>query len=236
MPRPPSAPAALGTASPVRSAGRAGANLYMTKTDDAVPTGCEADGAAMAENNGRTGHRASARAWSLGRLARGHPVISAAGAVVGVGLIIFVLVWFQPQKLFLNKTVSESLPGVIATAPAGRTNHDATAGGSPSPDLRVLASGSFRSLEHATTGKAMVLRRPDGSLTCGYTCHVSPPAASCTRTGPDSSTWARSKATGEARTMPSRRARTRRHSRARSSGAAGLWSDSAWPHCRPEPS
>ena len=136
----------------------------MTKTDDAVPTGCEADGAAMAENNGRTGHRAPARAWSLGRLARGHPVISAAGAVVGVGLIIFVLVWFQPQKLFLNKTVSESLPGVIATAPAGRTNHDATAGGSPSPDLRVLAWGSFRSLEHATTGKAIVLRRPDGSL------------------------------------------------------------------------
>jgi hypothetical protein len=118
----------------------------------------------MTEKNGRVGRGGPAGVWSLGRLARGHPVISAAAAAVGVGLIIFVLVWFQPQKLFLNKTVSESLPGVIATAPAGETNHDATAGGSPSPGLRVLASGSFRSLEHATTGKAIVLRRPDGSL------------------------------------------------------------------------
>ena len=29
-----------------------------------------------------------------------------AAALIGVGLIIFVLAWFQPQKLFLNKTVA----------------------------------------------------------------------------------------------------------------------------------
>jgi len=112
--------------------------------------------------NGKAGGEA-AGFWLLGRLARGHPGIDAA-AVVGVGLIIFVLVWFQPQKLFLNKTVSEPVPGVIATAPVGGTHHDATVGGPPPPGLRVLASGSFRSLEHTTTGKAIVLRRPAGSL------------------------------------------------------------------------
>jgi hypothetical protein len=118
----------------------------------------------MAENNGRAGRGGPAGSWSLGRLARRHPAITAGAALVGVGLIVFVLVWFQPQKLFLNKTVSEAIPGVIATAPAGETNHNATAGGSLPPGVQVVRSGSFRSLEHATTGKAIVLRQPGGSL------------------------------------------------------------------------
>jgi hypothetical protein len=54
--------------------------------------------------------------WPLGRLARRHRFISAAAAFTGVGLIILVLLWFQPQKLFLSKTVSEPVPGVIQTA------------------------------------------------------------------------------------------------------------------------
>src|SRR5262249_55508372 len=65
---------------------------------------------------------------------------------------------------FLNKNVSEPVPGVIATAPAGGTHHDATAGGSSPPTLQVVRSGSFRSLEHATTGRAIVLRGPAGIL------------------------------------------------------------------------
>src|SRR5271165_451696 len=118
----------------------------------------------MAEKNtgpGRGGR--PGRRWWPGRLARRHPVMSAA-ALTGVGLIIFVLAWFQPQKLFLNKTVNEPLPGVIQTAPAGDTNRNATAGQSPLPGLQVLRSGSFRSLEHATTGKVIVLPLAAGSL------------------------------------------------------------------------
>src|SRR5262245_51520254 len=107
---------------------------------------------------------AAGRRWSPGRFARTHPVISAAAAFIGVGLIIFVLVRFQPQKLFLNHTVNEPVPGVIQTAPAGETNRSATTGGSPAPGVQVLRSGRFRSLEHATTGKAIVLHRPGGSL------------------------------------------------------------------------
>jgi hypothetical protein len=118
----------------------------------------------MAEKNRKAGRGGPARFWSSGLPAHRHPVLSAAAALVGVGVIIFVLVWFQPQKLFLNKTVSEPVPGVIATAPAGEEHRDATAGGPPPQALRVVRSGSFRSLEHATTGKAIVLRRPAGSL------------------------------------------------------------------------
>jgi Electron transfer DM13 len=104
------------------------------------------------------------RHWPPGRLARRHPLISAV-AFVGVGLAIFVVVWFQPQKLFLNKTVNEPLPGIVGTtAAAAEANSSAAAGQSSPPGPQVLRSGSFRSLEHATTGKAIVLRRPGGSL------------------------------------------------------------------------
>ena len=51
----------------------------------------------MAEKNEKAGRGGRlGRRWPLGRLARRHPVISAA-AVIGVGLVIFGLVWFQPQ-------------------------------------------------------------------------------------------------------------------------------------------
>ena len=111
----------------------------------------------MAGHGGRPGRR-----WSLGRLARRRPFIIGA-TVIGAGLVLIVLVWFQPQKLFLNKTVNEPGPGIIGTAPAGAADSDAAGRSSP-PGPQVLRSGSFRSLEHATTGKAIVLRRPGGSL------------------------------------------------------------------------
>jgi len=41
---------------------------------------------------GRPGKR-----WPPGRLAREHPFISAAAALIGVGLVVFVLLWFQPE-------------------------------------------------------------------------------------------------------------------------------------------
>ena len=119
----------------------------------------------MAEKD--SGHRRGGRPggrWSPSRLARKHPVISASAAFIGVGLIVFVLVWFQPQKLFFNQTVNEPVPGVIQTAPAGDTSPNAPAGQSSPPALQALRSGSFRSLEHATTGMAIVLRGPGGSL------------------------------------------------------------------------
>ena len=74
----------------------------------------------MAEKNRRAGHGGGTGGrWSLGRLAVRRPFIIGA-AVIIAGLVLFVLVWFQPQKLFLNKTVNEPGPGITGTAPAGR--------------------------------------------------------------------------------------------------------------------
>ena len=117
----------------------------------------------MAEKSTRLRRGLPGRRWPLGRLTRRHPFITGVAAFIGGGLIAFVLVWFQPQKLFLNKTVNEPVPGVIQTAPAGETSRGATVGGSP-PRLDVLRSGSCHSREHATTGKAIVLHRLGGSL------------------------------------------------------------------------
>ena len=119
----------------------------------------------MADNSTELGRGGPpGRRRPLGGLARRHPFIVAAAAFAGAGLITFVLVWFQPQKLFLNKTVNEPAPGIIQTAPAGETSHGATAGGSAAPRPEVLRTGSFHGLEHATTGTAIVLHGPGGRL------------------------------------------------------------------------
>ena len=118
----------------------------------------------MATNNRRPGRGGRpGRHWPRRRFARKHPFISAA-AFTGAGFIIFVLLWFQPQKLFLNKTVNEPVPGVIQMDPGGETNRNPAASQSPPPDPQVVRAGSFRSLEHPTTGTAIVLRRPAGRL------------------------------------------------------------------------
>jgi Electron transfer DM13 len=63
-----------------------------------------------------------------------------------VGLVVLVLAaggavaWFQPQKLFIDQRVDEALPGAPAT----------------------VAEGRFRSLGHATSGRAAVLEVDGG--------------------------------------------------------------------------
>ena len=63
-------------------------------------------------------------------------------AVVLVVLGAVTVIWFQPQKLFYDDTVSEAIP--TATEPV------------------EIARGTFISREHETTGTARVLRLPDG--------------------------------------------------------------------------
>ena len=76
----------------------------------------------------------------------------AAGLLL-IGLIVFVLVWFQPQKIFIENTAEEARP----TAPA------ATSTGTAPAAPATIASGSFRSLEHETTGRAEIIKLEDGS-------------------------------------------------------------------------
>jgi len=66
-------------------------------------------------------------------------------------VVAFVVVWFQPQKLFIDDRVDEALPvAAAASAPA-------SAAADESPAIRTLSTAPFRSHEHATQGRARVL-------------------------------------------------------------------------------
>ncbi len=88
--------------------------------------------------------------------------------VVGVSAVLVValavgLYLFQPWRLFTDNTVNEALLVPVSTSVAttvpttGSTAVPTTASGPV-----ALASGPFRSLEHATTGSATLVRRVDG--------------------------------------------------------------------------
>ena len=64
-------------------------------------------------------------------------VAGAAGAAV----LVFVLVWFQPQKLVLDDKVSDN---------------------SPAASSKELAGGQFVSLDHGTRGKVRIVEGDDG--------------------------------------------------------------------------
>jgi hypothetical protein len=93
--------------------------------------------------------RTRARVLLIGLVAL---VLAAAGAVA----------WFQPQKLLIDERVDEAPPGSPAARPAtaGGGGGAATrpAGGEPV----TVASGRFRSLGHATAGRAAVLEVDGG--------------------------------------------------------------------------
>jgi hypothetical protein len=82
------------------------------------------------------------------------------GAAVLVVLAAVTLIWFQPQKLFYDQRVDEALPS------AAEPSSDGTAGATDTPtdtptEPVELASGTFISREHETSGTVRVLRLPD---------------------------------------------------------------------------
>ncbi len=103
-----------------------------------------------------------------------HRVLVIAVVLVSLAGGAFILTYFEPQKLFIDQRVDESAPsegGDTKGKGDGRSAAD-----QPS-DLRaqgqsgqsrvavpaVLAQGGFRSLEHQTTGEAIVSQLSDGS-------------------------------------------------------------------------
>jgi hypothetical protein len=84
-----------------------------------------------------------------------HKVLVSLVAVVALGLIVFAVVWFEPQKLIQEKTVKEAAPVPATTTPA------TAASSSPTPG--DVAVGTFRSLEHKTTGSSRLILLEDGS-------------------------------------------------------------------------
>jgi hypothetical protein len=103
-------------------------------------------------------------------LVRRHRGLVLGLTAAGTALVVFVLVWFQPQKLFIDDRVDEPVPVAQTTAlpSAVATPAEPPAARSPSPrpaapqEPQVIAHGSFRSGEHHTEGTASVLALSDG--------------------------------------------------------------------------
>ena len=102
------------------------------------------------------------------RILRRHPWLCGGVALAVVAVVGFVLVYFDPQAIFINHTVDEPLPAAAVVqpgTPAGTSSGGAIVqqppGTAASPFLE--AHGAFRSLEHHTAGTALVLRLADGS-------------------------------------------------------------------------
>src|SRR4026208_986549 len=75
--------------------------------------------------------------------------------ILPVIAIVLLVAWyaFRPERLFVNQRVHEELP-------------TAQAANSPA---RLLASGKFHSVAHATSGTAAVYQLADGTRPLGFT-------------------------------------------------------------------
>jgi hypothetical protein len=81
-----------------------------------------------------------------------HPLGAAALALAGVATVVFVLLFFEPQALFIDDRVNEALP--TATAQQRETSEGVSEGVG---ELRELARGRFRGLAHDASGTALLI-------------------------------------------------------------------------------
>jgi hypothetical protein len=105
---------------------------------------------------------------SLADWMRSHRRLVAGAFLLGVAAVGFVLVWYQPQKLFLDQTVDEAFPALTPTSAAPTTAVAAapstTRADDDPPDPattaptgpRLVTTGSFIDVKHAGTGTASV--------------------------------------------------------------------------------
>lgn len=82
----------------------------------------------------------------------------------GVGVAIFVLAWFQPQKLFIDDRVDQDVPTAQppVTSPSSTAGRDEVATTTAPPQPVDLATGSFVSIDHSARGTVRVLDLADG--------------------------------------------------------------------------
>jgi hypothetical protein len=90
---------------------------------------------------------------------RRHP--RATATVVVAGLVAFALGmwWFKPWRLFTDDPVSEAVP---VSAPAVEAMAEGAGEAAEPAEAALVAEGQFISLEHDTTGRAVVLKTEDG--------------------------------------------------------------------------
>jgi hypothetical protein len=85
-------------------------------------------------------------------------VVVVAGLLAGAAGVA----WFQPQKLLINQRVDEALP-VAATPTSGALDTSLSRPGTRPSRLEptILSTSLFRSLGHATSGRAVALELAD---------------------------------------------------------------------------
>lgn len=83
-----------------------------------------------------------------------------AGGIVAVAALVVVLLVTRPWLAFIDVRVDETLPTAVATAPPAA---DSTSAPEPPAEPIELASGTFISHEHETTGTVRIVENPDGT-------------------------------------------------------------------------
>ena len=77
-----------------------------------------------------------------------HPLAAAALALGSVAAVVFVLLFFEPQALFIDDKVNEAVPTAAAAQPGAGGGEDAP---------RRLAGGRCRGLAHGASGAALLI-------------------------------------------------------------------------------
>ena len=86
------------------------------------------------------------------------------GGVIVVVATVVVLVWFQPQKLVMDDTVDEAVPGVgQAAEDDDEENSGAEGSDGEASGPETLAVGTFAGLAHEVSGRAIVLETGEGT-------------------------------------------------------------------------
>jgi hypothetical protein len=84
-------------------------------------------------------------------------------SALAVGFVVFVLAWFQPQKLFIDDRVEEAIPTATSTPRAGMVDERTDTSTAVSAGEPVeLARGEFISRDHGTSGVARAIELADG--------------------------------------------------------------------------
>lgn len=99
----------------------------------------------------------------IGRLIARYPRGAMAAALGIVAVAAFALYWLAPWRLFVDRRVDEALPGAVATTVAPESADSPPAAAAPTEGVATLAQGDFSSLEHETTGAAIVVQAADGA-------------------------------------------------------------------------
>jgi hypothetical protein len=92
------------------------------------------------------------------------PRVLLLAAVIIAALIAITLVWFQPQKLFIDESVNEAAPGAMAEDEKAMAKDDDSKMKDDSmakDDAMMSFAGSFRSIDHETTGSISLSKAPD---------------------------------------------------------------------------